>query len=74
MRREGEAYTLALVSAGAIEGGYAFTIGIASGVCGNCGDEWGAITRASGQTLCGECYGVWSAAGESRQAIDSPRR
>ena len=26
MRREGEAYTLALVSAGAIEGGYAFTI------------------------------------------------
>jgi len=56
---DGDAYALALVSAGAIVGGYAFTIGIASGVCGNCGDEWGAITRASGQTLCGECYGVW---------------
>jgi hypothetical protein len=41
---------------------------IERGRCENCGDLWSAITRASGQPLCLECYGVW--AGENPATIE----
>lgn len=28
--------------------------------CANCGDEWSETIDHSGQSLCDDCFGVWS--------------